>query len=138
MKDRMKASDVYRQSHNPFVPKTDFEGAFPNVEAVTVDVTETDEYGHESHRTYSKGDFGQYIDCSNPKCYNGGFAVGNALQSLRFKKLTEGEGDADCQGHEGSPKGRRKGDACEHKFNYKISIVYKKEEESNQDLKKEE
>lgn len=127
MKQRMKASDVYAKSYNPFVPKTNFEGAFPDIESVMVNVTETDEYGKEYNRAYWKGDFGQYINCSNPQCYNGGFPIGDAISSLYFRKLTEGEGGADCQGHEGSPKGKRKGDPCEHRFRYKISIVYRRD-----------
>lgn len=138
MKQRMKASDVYAKSYNPFVPKTDFEGAFPNIESITVDVTEIEEYGNEHDRKYSKGNFGQYINCSNTQCYNGGFSIGDAIGSLYFKKLTEGEGEADCQGYEGSPKGKRKGDPCEHKFRYKINIVYKKEPSPDESAEKKE
>src|ERR1017187_6946981 len=130
MKTRMKASDVYANKNNPFVPKTNFEGAFPNIQDVTVEVTETDDNGRESRGTYWKDNFGQYINCSNSQCYNGGFDIGSAISSLYFRKLTEGEGNTDCQGYEGSPKGKRKGYPCEHKFHYKIHIVYKEEDKT--------
>lgn len=122
----MKASDVYAKSNNPFVPKTNFEGAFPAVHDVIVTVTEYDEYNQSSRRKYDKNNLGQFINCSNRQCFNGGFAIGDALFRLSFRKETYGEGEATCQGHDGNSK--RRGDSCDHRFTYTISIVYKAEE----------
>jgi len=43
-------------------------------------------------------------------------------------KLTEFETAISCDGYEGSPKGRRKGDPCDTMFRFKVSVMYKAEE----------
>ncbi|AKI97035.1 hypothetical protein [Kosmotoga pacifica] len=129
---RQKASDVFRESKFLYSKKVSFEEAFPEIEDLTVEVEET---GHgvselNRKRTYRKQYFpGEYIDCSNPLCYNGGFSIGSILREMVKKRQTELETLKLCQGHEGSPKGRRIYRKCMNFFKVKVSIKYKEANE---------
>lgn len=92
--DRLKASDVFRQTNYLFSKKVSFGEAFPEIEDLTVEV---EEMGHvirewNRKRTYGKQYLGEYIDCSNPICYNGGFSIGSILREMVRKKETTKEG----------------------------------------------
>jgi hypothetical protein len=125
MKRTMKATDIFSDFNPVFGAKVTFKEAFPNIESVTVDVVETDEYGDERRMTYFETDLGQFIDCSRDRCYNGGFDIGKEIRRLYSAKLTEGNGEMSCQGRDGTPKGKYKGESCDHRFTFSINIVYK-------------
>jgi len=122
---RLKAQDVFNQSSLFFDQKITFENAFPEVEECIVEVEESghgvSEWGRE--RTYRNP--GQYINCSNTLCYNGGFSIGSEIRDMVRKRETEREDSALCQGNEGSPKGRRIYRKCMNFFKFKIRIEYK-------------
>lgn len=124
-----KASDVFKNSNFVFASKTDsFDKAFPNIEDVKVELKEygedVDQWSH--NRTYSKQYFpGEYIDCSNKLCYNGGISIGSIIRDMIYNKQTEFETSKLCQGHEGSPKGRRIYRKCLNSFELKVSLKYK-------------
>ena len=123
---------MFRESEFVFSKKASFEEAFPEIEDLTVEVEET---GHgvgewNRKRIYRKQYLpGEYIDCSNPLCYNGGFSIGSILREMVKKKQTELETSKLCQGHEGSPKGRRIYRKCMNFFKVKVSIKYNKPNE---------
>ena len=129
---RQKASDVFRESEFVFAQKVSFEEAFPEIEDLTVEVEES---GHgvsewNRKRTYRKQNFpGEYIDCSNPLCYNGGFSIGSILREMVRNRQTELETSKLCQGNEGSPKGRRIYRKCMNFFKIKVSIKYREASE---------
>jgi len=129
---RQKASDVFRESEFVFVQKVSFEEAFPEIKDLTVEVEES---GHgvsewNRKRTYRKQYFpGEYIDCSNPLCYNGGFSIGSILREMVRNRQTELETSKLCQGNEGSPKGRRIYRKCMNFFKIKVSIKYREASE---------
>ena len=125
MKRIQKATDVFSTFNPVFGQKVTFGEAFPNIDSVTVDVLETDEYGDERSMTYSETELGQFIDCSRDRCYNGGFDIGKEIRRLYSAKLTEGKGEASCRGRDGTPKGKYQGESCEHSFTFLINIVYK-------------
>lgn len=130
MEDRKKAQDVFNDTNFIFTQKTTFEKAFPEIENISVTVNETGEGPYRGSGTsqYGKTSIGEFINCKNTKCYNGGFNIGDVIRELVFKKETESEGTAFCQGYEGSPKGRKKYEDCENYFTYKVKIEYRKEE----------
>ena len=127
--DRMKASDVFKKTNFVFSEKTTFEKAFPEIETVNVEYTETSYVGkNQGTLTRTEKNLGEYINCTNPLCYNGGFSIGQILRDMVRKKEVHWEGSKICQGYEGSPKGRRKYRSCVNIWNIKVDIVYRKDE----------
>jgi hypothetical protein len=126
--ERKKASDIFNESNLVFGRKVTFDEAFPQIEDLKVEVIES---GHgiigQSRKSFYRKQYfpGEYINCSNPLCYNGGFSIGSILREMVSNKQTELETTESCQGYEGSPKGRRKYKGCLNFFKIKISIKYK-------------
>jgi len=124
---RMKASDVFNTSTPVFGKKTTFDKAFPEIADVKVEVTESGEgvtqFTHK--RSYSESRLGEYIDCSNPACYNGGFHIADILREMVRNKQADLTTTAICQGHEGSPKGRKIYRKCLNHFQIKVHIGYR-------------
>jgi len=131
---RQKASDVFGESEFVFVSKTDsFDKAFPEIEDVKVEVTESGEGITQLNREriYGKQTFpGEYINCPNPMCYNGGFSIGEIIRDMIRNKQAELVTYKMCQGYEGSPKGRRRYRSCVNSFDIKVTIKYKEEKNS--------
>ena len=129
---RQKASDVFRDAELLFGSKTsNFSKAFPEIKDIEVKVREEGRglYSGSRTGTYTRANFpGQYVDCSNTLCYNGGFSLGNLVHGMTYSRKQEEEWEhIFCQGHEGSPKGRRNYGPCPNSFNVKIKIVYHEE-----------
>lgn len=125
MKERKKAQDVFNDTDFVFSQKTTFEKAFPGIESIRVDVNETGEIRFGGNRTYTNSSLGEFVNCSNSMCYNGGFRIGDVVREMNYKREENREGSAICQGNEGSPKGRRIYRKCLNHFDYKITIKYK-------------
>ncbi|HEV8575174.1 MAG TPA: hypothetical protein VGR43_10765 [Dehalococcoidia bacterium] len=132
---RQKASDVFREKQFLFGGKSPFEKAFPQIEEVHVEAKlsalgiPASEAGEVT--TYTKSTLpGEYIDCPNPSCYNGGFSIGAILHEMVRGRLTEHEPPRQkCQGYEGSPKGRTWTRDCINSWKVKVSIRYKPEQQ---------
>jgi len=124
---RKKASDVFRDTNYMFSKKVSFNEAFPEIEELKAVVVESGEGVRDWNREryYSKGT-GEYINCSNYLCYNGGFSIGNILREMVRTGETHTKKSQICQGYEGSPKGRRKYRDCMNFFTITIDITYKK------------
>ena len=134
----MKASDVFREADFIFGKKGTFEEAFPQITDVTVEVTEEGKGFDgrdltERRRVYSKSDPpGEYADCSNSFCYNGGVGIGSILRTMVYARETHHEDTHFCQGQEGSPKGRRRYGPCFNHFKVKITLLYMSETPSSE------
>lgn len=131
MKKRQKASDVFRESKHVFGDGVPFEEAFPEIkEAKVVCVQKGDGVREASaERVYTSPRIGEFVDCSNPACYNGGFSVGQILRDMVRKKQTHLEDGRKCQGYEGSLKGRRKYyRPCFNHWDITVDVVYHEEE----------
>ena len=130
IKNRMKASDVFRETNYVFVKKEkDFDKAFPGIESVRMEIKEigSHEYRKRGISVYTKETFREYHDCTNTLCYNGGFSMGQIVREMIQDNKTHWEGNKICQGYEGSPKGRRKYRKCVNMWSIKVDIEYKKE-----------
>ncbi len=126
-RDRRKASDIFNETNYPFAKKVQFAEAYPDIATLKVVVEEKGEgvYQALGSRVYSEKNVGEFVDCSNSLCYNGGVSIGSILRS--FKKGEEHyERTHICKGYEGSPKGRRKYRSCLNTFKVTIDISYKK------------
>jgi len=125
-----KASEVFAESNFVFSRKVSFREAFPQLESARVEVEELP-HGNPAHSmkfTYDTDEIGEYIDCHNPLCYNGGFSLGKIIREMVAQRKTHLETHRLCQGYEGSPKGRRKYRDCLHFFNIRVSLTYRDEQ----------
>jgi hypothetical protein len=128
VRERKKAGDLFRESTPVFGRKTTFAEAYPEIEDIVIEVEETgDSVDSENrHRRYTTKYLpGEFINCSNPMCYGGGFHLGSYLHSMVSEQKTELEESTLCRGNEGSPKGRRIYRKCLNLFKVKINITYK-------------
>ncbi len=123
---RKKAQETFEESNFVLGQKTEFEAAYPEVEACLVAVEEFGLGVHAWEKGQPRGyrNPGEYIDCHNPLC-NGGFQIGSIISEMVRKRETSKEGVAYCCGQEGSPKGRRVYGRCKNSFQYKVTITYK-------------
>ena len=111
------------KSESPFFGTTsDPERAFPDIKSLTVRVSQ-DPYGQyckyssQKEQTYSKNNVPKRTTCFNPRCQQGGID----LQAL-INFCGSGEYKYSCNGHEGSPQGRRKGDPCDNIFAINVTV----------------
>jgi hypothetical protein len=127
---RLKATEVFAGTDFVFGKKVPFAEAYPEIEDITATVTEQgrDVYD-DGVRVYSKGSFGEFINCSNGRCYNGGFRVGTIVADMVRERKTESQTTRNCQGYEGSPKGRKKYRDCDNLFEVEIKIKYREQAE---------
>lgn len=130
IKRHKKASEVFESGRFTFCqPGLSFEERYPTIEDVTVKIKETGSklyFGRvpSVERTYPKNSFGEFIDCSNPKCYGGGFSIGRILNDMVRNNKTHLETSEFCMGCEASPKLRR-WYPCDHYFKIKVDLKYK-------------
>lgn len=127
---RQKASDVFREAAHFLGEKVSFARAFPQIADIHVEVVETRAGTGGTPRHYGKQGLGEYINCSNRLCYNGGFRIGSAIRDMVSGQETTREGSSLCQGYEGSPKGRKKYGPCDRFFKWKITIEYRPSEDA--------
>jgi hypothetical protein len=122
---RQKAQEVFNEGNFVLGGKTTFENAFSQVEECVVEVEESGHGVSDRTRIGTYRNPGQFINCSNPLCYNGGFNIGLKIDKMVRNRETQREDSDFCQGNEGSPKGHRVYKKCWNSFKYKISIKYK-------------
>jgi hypothetical protein len=117
-------------SRRLFGTQTDFLGAFPNVESVRVDLEESGNFpiGQSPHmrkRSLRNNEVGSSLRCSNPRCKQGGYSIEVIVSSMVAQRESAKELTVRCNGHEGSPKGRRRGDPCYNRIKGEVQITYK-------------
>ena len=125
MTKRQKASDVFQESKLFLGEKVRFSRAFPEIESLNVAVTEKSCGFEVKTRHYSGESAGEYLDCSNRRCYGGGFQLGFILGEMNRNEESEKQFHFLCDGYEGSPKGRIRYGPCDHSFDVKVSVRYK-------------
>lgn len=135
---RLKAQDIFNQANFLFGKKVAFAEAFPEIDTIRLEYSEKGVVPQYYHRLNAEGEYawcrtdknaiGEFINCSNPLCYNGGINVGHVIREMVKNREETKEGSAICQGNEGSPKGRRIYRSCLNYFKYKITITYKDNE----------
>lgn len=131
---RLGAQDLFEQSTRPFAKRGHFSEIFPEVERFLV---EFEEVGiveradrHEGFTPVHCGKMtqhavSQYIRCTNYRCYGGGIEIVQIVGEMVRNRETERTGEAECIGHEGTPKGRKIYGKCFNRFRYCVKISYK-------------
>jgi hypothetical protein len=128
---RQKAQDVFNETDFLLSSKGTFDDGFPTIDTIRVQV---EEIGHGvdaeyNKRTYTKAHFpGEYVNCSNSLCYNGGFSLGEILRDMVSRLQMEKSAFKTCQGYKGSPKGRRNYGPCGNYFKVQVRLTYKNED----------
>lgn len=109
----------------PFIGiTTDRNAAFPDIEQIEFSVFQ-DPYGEYMREAWQRierytkiSDLPMYIRCANPRCQQGGL---HTQQIVMFHP--NGEHDFSCNGHEGTPAGRLKGDPCDNRFKVTLKVT---------------
>ena len=126
---RQKASDVFQESNFILANKAKFSDAFPTIAKLRVEVIESGRgvpaYIGSSPAVYDQTRAGEYLNCSNPLCYSGGFRLGALVRQMVMSGEKELETTELCQGYKGSPKGRKNYGPCGNSFKVKVNIEYK-------------
>jgi hypothetical protein len=63
--------------------------------------------------------------CSNERCKRGGYDIEREIRNMIYGKVIEREFVLHCEGDEGSPKGRRKGQKCLNLLHVRLKLKYK-------------
>lgn len=125
---RMKASEVAAQHPRWLAtPTSDFSKAFPTIAEVRIDVVSRFTPSGEEREYSTRSEPREFIDCTNPRCYNGGVPLGHMLRGMVEGRKTEEQWSPPCQGYEGSPKGRRQTGPCDNHFTVKVTLRFKDE-----------
>lgn len=105
------------KTSKPFLGETtDRDKAFYGINSFELTVVQ-DRFGHYTSHAwqrevrYTKADIPRHLRCANPRCQQGGLDL---QQTVNF--WPSGERSFPCNGHEGTPKGRRQGDPCDNVF----------------------
>jgi len=130
-----KASDVFRAAPRLFSRPGRFHDAFPTIATLRVETqgsgffTTPRPFGRDDgKRVYTQETAGEYIDCENPTCYNGGLNLGEHLREMLRTGATHHEWTAWCQGYEGSPKGRKRYRSCLEDWQIVVDVTYREPE----------
>lgn len=107
----------------PFLGETkDLKEAFPGIKSLSVTVTQDIYKNYRGNLpsptlTYSLKNLPRYCKCYNPRCQQGGVDLQQVIYNYG-----EGQHTLNCNGHEGTPKGGKKGSFCNNAFILNIKI----------------
>lgn len=103
---------------------TTFKNAYPKVESLRAEVFQHGdvEWEHQEHQTFNETNVPAEIPCGNRRCRQGGFSMQRLIDDIVYGDKTEHEDTMHCGGHEGSPKGLRKGDPCMNSIKARITL----------------
>lgn len=108
----------------PFLGEThDRDRALTGFETIEITVKQDEferyaRYPSQREQHFTKDSLPRRLGCLNPRCQQGGLDL---QQIVEF--YASGEHRLWCNGHEGSPAGRRKGDPCDNRFTVSLSTV---------------
>jgi hypothetical protein len=128
MRKRQKASDLHREAIYLLPTTEKFSEAFPMIADISIRSEQTEIWRSPIAAVFGLTTMpGEFIDCKNPLCYSGGFALGQAIWNMVHSRKTEDSFSQRCRGHEGSPKGRRSYRGCSNFFHVNIRSKYRTE-----------
>ena len=112
----------------PFLGEyTTFTGAYPNFSELTLRVQHRGDlaYPHQKAEVYTVSNLPRVLPCANPRCQQGGYDLTATIITLEGGRIANYKVSWHCNGHEGSPKGRRKGSACMNSVELEFEAKYK-------------
>lgn len=107
-----------------------FHEVYPDIESICVEGKQFGDLraGIPADFKYSASNVPATIPCANPRCQQGGYLLQTYLDAMAHSRQKEADLDWSCNGHEGSPKGRRTGAPCMNRVKFGVRIRYKQEE----------
>lgn len=116
----------------PRVPST-FDKVFPEIESIRLEAELHGEGVNKYNQTavMTEKHFERFLPCHNPLCYGGGIDLQRFVSYLVAGRKTEEEDTLFCQGHEGSPKGRKNYGPCDTYYKVKANLSYKPKPDSS-------
>jgi hypothetical protein len=111
------------QTHSFLGKDSTFEKAYPKINKIQVIVDEYDGFS-STHKVYGKNELSMVIPCGNKRCKQGGYPIDQIIYIMVESKKVEEKIKLSCEGHEGSPKGREKGESCYNYAEITIKIEY--------------
>ena len=130
---RKKASEVFAETKFVFGKKGSFADVFPEIASLRVHAVQRGDGVEKwnAEQVLTEANAGEYLDCSNPVCFNGGVAIGQPIRYMVAKRETHLEELKTCQGNEASAKGRKVYRKCLNHFNLTIDLTYRPTDESS-------
>lgn len=113
---------------------TTFKKLYPQVKSLKLVGKEYGDFSSFSsipHSAKSSIHFNEFslpvkMQCSNPKCQQGGYKLEWIIDSLIRGNEVNHPKIFHCQGHEGTPKGRKIGEPCCNYIDISVEIEYEK------------
>jgi hypothetical protein len=129
--------EVFEERNFIFGCKHFFDDVFPEVDSILVTVCETGRGVNDgaNRRSYNRNNLGEFIDCSNPDCYNGGFSLDLIIGWMVDKRESHRDLHELCQGYERTPEENLFYRRCTNSFRISVDIQYSKSYGSMMDLK---
>jgi len=103
------------QQSKPFLgTPTTFSKAFPKFRSLIIRAKHSGDLTNPTQREqiYSGNSIPRVIPCPNPRCQQGGYDLTATIITMEHDRKTQYRVRYSCNGHEGTPKGRRKGNPC--------------------------
>ncbi len=106
--------------------------AYPQVAQIEIKTQEAGDVEPEwrRERTFRDDDVPADIPCGNRRCRQGGYDLSNLVLFITTGRVEHDEHTIHCEGHEGSPKGRRRGDPCMNFVRIAVKTVFRTAEPS--------
>lgn len=112
----------------PFVgTMSSFREAYPDVKSLRLEGRERGDLASGMGQRdvhYTESNIPGNIPRGNPRCQQGGYDLNPVVMTLTGSRDTSYEIDWSCNGHEGTPKGRRIGDPCMNSIRATLTITY--------------
>jgi hypothetical protein len=111
----------------PFLGEyTTFAKAFPSVRDVRICGEQFGDMDSEMQRHISSSGLNPAttIRCSNRRCQQGGYQIEHLIRSMIDQRQSQFSTTIHCDGHEGTPKGRRKGGPCLNYAKLTITLTF--------------
>lgn len=80
--------------------------------------------GGQREEHYSESNLPRAIPCSNRRCQQGGYDLSAYIITIEHGRTQHIDGQMYCNGHEGTPKGKRRGHPCSNALSFSISATY--------------
>ena len=105
-----------------------FEDAFPGMDDVIIEVTQTGHMVPKSLRepqVFRKSNWPwEYMDCNNPRCLGGRHSVRVIVREMARGRLIDVTDTRTCGGREVGQRVHPRGGGCMNVFSFNVSIAY--------------
>lgn len=103
-----------------------FTVAYPQFKSLVVRVRHSGDVArpHQKDEVYTESSIPKNVPCPNPRCQQGGYDLTGAIMHMAHSSEGQYKVRYSCNGHEGTPKGRRKGSPCMNFAEFKFEACF--------------